>query len=229
MNEKLLLVEDDAKTVRLLTQYLAQFGYDIRSAREPEHALRLLGQFKPDLIILDLMLPQMDGLELCRLVRRTSETPIIMLTARGDVNDKIVGLEMGADDYMPKPFEPRELLARIRTILRRTRKRVTNSVIRSGDLIIDVNAQSVLSDAGDLDLTTREFELLLYFVRNRGRVLTRESLMDEVRGVDWDAFNRSVDVLISRLRQKLGDDPRNSRYIKTVWGSGYKFIADDEA
>jgi DNA-binding response OmpR family regulator len=181
----------------------------------------------PDLIILDIMLPDMDGFEVCKQIRRDYSVPIIMLTARGEVTDRIVGLELGADDYLPKPFEPRELLARIQSILRRTRAETKVEIKRFAQITVDFKKHLVLLNDKPLDLTATEFEILKLFLRHPGRVLNRNQILDSLWDIDGDVFNRSVDVLISRLRQKLGDDPKNPRFIKTIWGSGYMFIGEE--
>jgi DNA-binding response OmpR family regulator len=178
-------------------------------------------------VVLDVMLPGMDGFAVCRKVRETSRVPIVMLTARGDVMDRVVGLELGADDYLGKPFEPRELVARIQAVLRRAALRGAEENARAGDLEVSFTARSVRLGGRPLELTTAEFELLSLFLRNRGRVLTRERILDQTRGVDWDAYDRSIDILVSRLRQKLGDDARRPVFIKTVRGTGYSFVGGD--
>ena len=177
--------------------------------------------------ILDVMLPDTDGLELCRIIRKSWDIPIIMLTARGDVTDRIVGLELGADDYLAKPFEPRELVARIQAVLRRGTAAEQKVFIETGDVVLHLDKQKATLKGKNLDLTTAEFEMLAFFVKNQGKVLKRDRILDEIRGLDWDSFDRSIDVLVSRLRQKLGDDSRNPKYIKTIWGSGYKFIGGE--
>jgi DNA-binding response OmpR family regulator len=222
-----LIIDDDERLNALLTEYLGQFGFVVRTASTSEAGLRALRAEPPDIVILDVMLPGMDGLAVCRKVRETSRVPIVMLTARGSVMDRIVGLEMGADDYLPKPFEPRELVARIQAVLRRGAPATADDRLRAGDLEVNVTTRAAALCGQPLPLTTGEFELLLLLVRNRGRVLTRERIMDETRGVDWDAYDRSIDVLVSRLRQKLGDDPRQSSFIRTVRGTGYCFIGGD--
>src|SRR5262245_32057071 len=174
------------------------------------------------------MLPDMDGFAVCRTVRETSGIPIVMLTARGEVTDRIVGLELGADDYLPKPFEPRELVARIQAVLRRG-VAAANEVVKAGPLEVNWTTRSARLDNRELDLTSAEFEPLGLLVRNRGRVLSRDRIMDETRGVDWDAYDSSIDVLVSRLRQKLGDDARRPRFIRTIRGSGYRFIGGGDA
>jgi DNA-binding response OmpR family regulator len=170
------------------------------------------------------MLPGMDGFAVCRRIREHCRVPIIMLTARGEVTDRILGLEMGADDYLPKPFEPRELVARIQAILRRGAQVDAEDSMRIGALNVSWGTRSAHLNGNDLGLTTAEFELLALLVRNRGRVLTRDRIMDTIRGVDWEAYDRSIDVLVSRLRQKLGDDARHSTMIRTVRRAGYCFI-----
>jgi DNA-binding response OmpR family regulator len=166
----------------------------------------------------------MDGFAVCRKVRESSRVPIIMLTARGDVTDRIVGLELGADDYVPKPFEPRELMARMQAVLRRGASAVTEDRIRVGPLEVNWTTSSARLNGQVVSLTSAEFELLGLLVRNRGRVLSRDRIMDETRGIDWDAYDRSIDVLVSRVRQKLGDDPKQPAFIRTVRGTGYSFI-----
>ncbi len=171
------------------------------------------------------MLPEMDGFAVCRKVRESSRIPIIMLTARGDVMDRIVGLEIGADDYVPKPFEPRELVARIQAVLRRgSAANDSGETLRAGALEVSADTRSARHQGKDLGLTAAEFELLWLLVRNRGRVLSRDRIMDETRGIDWAAFDRSIDVLVSRLRQKLGDNAKRPAMIRTIRGTGYVFI-----
>jgi len=221
---RVLLVDDDEKLSALLTEYLGGFGIAVRAAAHPEDGLRMLRADPPDLLILDVMLPGMDGFALCRKVRETSRVPIIMLTARGEVTDRVVGLEIGADDYLAKPFEPRELVARIQAVLRRRDPHPDDERVRAGGLEINVTARVARLGGQALDLTTAEFDLLVLMARNRGRVMSRDRIMSGTRGVDWEAFDRSVDVLVSRLRQKLGDDPKRPAFIRTVRGAGYTFI-----
>lgn len=171
------------------------------------------------------MLPEMDGFEVCRTIRQTSDVPIIMLTARGEITDKVVGLELGADDYLAKPFEPRELVARIQSVLRRTRLLTDTRSLSFNRLMIDPAKQIALIDGKPVDLTTNEIRALVLLAANAGKVLNRDQLLQELRGIDCDAFNRSVDITVSRLRQKLKDNPKAPEFIKTVWGSGYVFIA----
>ena len=224
---RVLIIDDDEELNTLLTEYLGGFGFVVASAPHPEEGLRMFKARPPDILILDLMLPVLDGLAVCRKVRETSRVPIIMLTARGEVADRILGLELGADDYLPKPFEPRELVARIQAVLRRGLSSTDQDTVRVGALEVNRSAQTASLHGQLLSLTTAEFELLGLFVRNRGRVLTRNRILDEMRGVDWEAFDRSIDVLVSRLRHKLNDDPKAPAFIKTVWGKGYSFIGGD--
>lgn len=227
MKKKITVIDDDQKLNRLLTDYLAKFGFTVTAYTHPRQGLTALNQELPDLVILDIMLPEMDGFEVCKRIRRDYSVPIIMLTARGEVTDRVVGLELGADDYLPKPFEPRELVARIQSILRRSRGDVKTGVRQFGPITVDFNKHQVLLHGKPVDLTTTEFEILKLFLRRPGMVLSREQVLDNLWDIEADAFNRSVDVLVSRLRQKLGDDPKNPRFIKTVWGSGYMFIGEE--
>ena len=224
---KILAIDDDQKLTDLLKDYLSRFNYQVIIANHPHDGLDIVKSETPDLIILDVMLPDMEGFEVLKELRKERSIPVIMLTARGDVTDRIVGLEMGADDYLPKPFEPRELVARIQAILKRKQNIEEKEIDRFGELEINYTKQRVHLANELLDITTAEFELLKFFVKKAGKVLNRDQILDNMRGLEWDAFNRSVDVLISRLRQKLQDDPKNPRYIKTVWGSGYIFIGDE--
>jgi len=223
---RVLIIDDDERLNALLTDYLGRFGFSVRAVAHPQDGLRVLRADPPDLLVLDIMLPETDGLTICRKVREDSGIPIIMLTARGDVADRIVGLELGADDYLPKPFEPRELVARMQAVLRRG-AREEEKIARVGRLEVNWTTRSASLDGRALTLTTAEFELLGLLVRNRGRVLSRDRIMEAMRGIDWEAYNRSVDVLVSRVRQKLGDDAKRSTFIRTVRGVGYSFAGGD--
>jgi DNA-binding response OmpR family regulator len=225
---RVLLIDDDETLNALLTEYLGRFGLSVRAVAHPDEGLRALKADPPDLVVLDVMLPGMDGFAVCRKIREGSGVPIVMLTARGDVMDRVVGLELGADDYLPKPFEPRELVARIQAVLRRGARTGGEGRALAGPLEVNWAARSVRLDGRSLDLTTAEFELLGLLLRNRGRVLTRERIMEATRGLDWEAYDRSIDVLVSRLRQKLGDDARRPEFIKTVHGVGYSFIGGSD-
>jgi DNA-binding response OmpR family regulator len=222
-----LLIDDDEELTSLLGDFLRRSGFAVEAAAHPVDGLRLLKNHPPDIVILDVMLPGMDGFAVCRTIRETSRVPIIMLTARGDVMDRIVGLELGADDYLPKPFEPRELVARIQAVLRRGLHPELAERTRVGLLEVDWTARTVHLGERRLELTTAEFELLGLFVRHRGRVLSRDRIMDLMRGTDREALDRSIDVLVSRLRTKLGDNPRQPRFIKTVHAVGYVFIGEN--
>ncbi len=225
---RVLIIDDDEKLNGLLGEYLGRFNFSVRSVVHPDAGLRALKSDPPDIVILDVMLPDQDGFSVCRAIRQSSRVPIIMLTARGDVMDRIVGLELGADDYVPKPFEPRELMARMQAVLRRGPAAVEDRV-RVGALEINWTTCSARLEGQPLPLTSAEFELLGLLVRHRGRVLTRERIMDETRGIDWEAYDRSIDVLVSRVRQKLGDDPRQPTFIRTVRGVGYRFVGAGDA
>ena len=225
---RVLLIDDDEKLGGLLTEYLDQFGFTVKARTHPDDGLRALSADTPDIVVLDVMMPGMDGFAVCRKVRETSRVPIVMLTARGGVMDRIVGLELGADDYLPKPFEPRELVARLQAVLRRGAKNETADTVKVGPLEVDWNAHTATLDGRTLDLTIAEFTLLTLFIRNRKAALTRDRILEATRGLDWEAFDRSIDVLVSRLRQKLGDDPKNPTFIKTVRGLGYRFIGGND-
>lgn len=228
MEPKILIIDDDEKLNNLLQNYLQDFGYQILSATHPEQGLKQLRDQQPDLIILDVMLPVMDGFEVCKTIRKSSSVPIIMLTARGEVMDRVVGLEIGADDYLPKPFEPRELVARIQTILRRMHPETKEEILAFGDLVIDIPKHTVHLKGILLNLTTTEFAALTFLIKNPGKVLDRDQILDELKGIEADAFNRTVDITMSRLRSKLHDDPKQPNYIKTVWGAGYVFIGNQQ-
>jgi DNA-binding response OmpR family regulator len=226
MNPTLLIIDDDEKLNRLLIEFFKDFGYQAISATHPEEGLKKLKQHAPQLVILDVMLPEMNGFEVCRMIRQKSNVPIIILTARGEVADRIVGLELGADDYLAKPFEPRELVARIQSVLRRAQAKETPATQSYGRLQIDFARRTAALDGEPIDLTTNEFNALALLVQNPGRVLNRDEILQELRGMDCDAFNRSVDITMSRLRQKLKDNPKDPAYIKTIWGTGYMFIGE---
>jgi len=223
---KVLLIDDDRKHSELLKNYLKQFGITLECAGDASEGLRKLTRMDPDLLLLDVMLPGRDGFDICREVRKTSQIPIIMLTARGDVVDRVSGLEIGADDYVGKPFEPRELVARIQTILRRaTSTDARDPVLRFEGLDIDRDAKTVEVDGKRVDLTSMEFELLVTLAKRAGKKVSRDEILNELRGIDAAILTRSVDIMVSRLRQKLGDSVKPARFIQTVWGTGYAFIA----
>lgn len=198
-----MLVIDDRKLSDLLRAYLRQFGMDVLMAANPDEGLALLRASAPSLVILDLRLPQRDGFTVCREIRRESSVLIIMLTACGELADRVAGLELGADDYLPKPFEPRELVARIQTVLRRSGTVASASPgehVQAGDLTVDLQSREVWLDSVPVDLTTTEFEILALFLRRPGTVLSRDQIMDRLRGMEWEAYDRSIDVAVSRLR-----------------------------
>ena len=225
MAERILLVEDDPRLADMLSEYLGQAGFRIDVAPLGAAALQGLSATQYDAVVLDLMLPDMDGLDLCRQLRTTSDTPVLMLTGRGDAIDRIVGLELGANDYLPKPFEPRELLARLRAILRRgvRGKASTDESLHFGRLEIDPSSRMVRLDGEACDLTGYQFDLLLALARKAGRVLSRELLMDLAKGEHLEAFDRSIDVHMSRIRAAIEDDPKKPRRVITVRGAGYVF------
>jgi DNA-binding response OmpR family regulator len=231
MSTTVLVIDDDRKLNELLTTYLRQFGMEVQTATHPDEGMACLRKKPPSLIILDLMLPGRDGFTVCREIRRESSVPIIMLTARGDLPDRVAGLEIGADDYLSKPFEPRELVARIQTVLRRSSEaRALSPVerVRADALTVDLRSRMAWLDGVPVELTTTEFEILALFLQQPGTVLSRDQIMERVRGIDWEAYNRSIDVAVSRLRHKLNDDPKRPRYFKTVWGTGYLFLPTPE-
>ncbi|HEX5788890.1 MAG TPA: response regulator transcription factor [Woeseiaceae bacterium] len=222
---KVLLIDDDRKHSELLQAYFKRFGIQLVCAGDAQEGLRKLRREDPDLLLLDVMLPGKDGFEICREVRRTSDIPIIMLTARGDVIDRVSGLELGADDYVGKPFEPRELVARVQAILRRLEPGHSRSgkLVFEG-LVVDPDARTAIIDGQPADLTSMEFELLLILARRPGKKLSRDEILSELRGIDAAILTRAVDIMVSRLRHKLGDSAKPSRFIQTIWGRGYSFV-----
>ena len=222
MTERILLIEDDTRLAEMVRDYLGRAGYRVERAETGASGLALQMREPFDGIVLDLMLPDMDGLDVCRKIRERASLPILMLTARGDTMDRIIGLEIGADDYLPKPFEPRELLARLRAILRR-KGGINRHVLRFGRLEIDRDAREVRLDGEVKPLTSHQFELLSVLAEHAGRVLSREVLMDLLRAEPLEAFDRSIDVHISRIRAAIEDDAKRPRRIITVRGAGYVF------
>jgi DNA-binding response OmpR family regulator len=221
---RILIIDDDVDLNSLLTEYLQGFGHTLVSETTAAAGRRRLRRELPDLLILDVMLPDTDGLTLCREIRAEYEVPIIMLTARGEVADRVMGLELGADDYVAKPFEPRELVARIQSVIRRARDRDRAEVLVCDGLRLETQTRRVELDGNDVELTTMEFELLKGLMESRGQVMSRDRLLERLRGIDTDVYDRSIDMLISRLREKLGDEPRQPRFIRTVRMSGYQFV-----
>jgi two-component system, OmpR family, phosphate regulon response regulator OmpR len=229
---RLLIIDDDARLAAMVSDYLAAAGFTVDRRFTGREGLEAIDRETCDAVILDVMLPDLDGFEVCRRIRARSEVPVLMLTARGDDTDRIVGLEIGADDYLPKPFNPRELLARIRAILRRRRGTAPaeDAALRFGRLEIDRGSRTVRVDGEAKVLTSHQFDLLVALANNVGRVLNRERLMDLVKGEELEAFDRSIDVHISRIRSAIEDDPKHPRRIITVRGSGYVFARkQDEA
>jgi OmpR family response regulator RpaB len=222
----ILLIDDDEGLAPPLKTYFAQFDLRLINATHPQKGLDMLKRQQPELVILDVMLPVMDGLEVCREIRKSSQIPILMLTARGEVMDRIIGLELGADDYLPKPFEPRELVARIQNILRRSanQSQNTSKTLNFDPLEINIETQSITLSGKAINLTTTEYRLLALLAQSPGKPFSRDDIINELKGIDAELFTRSVDIAISRLRKKL--EPTD--FIKTVWGSGYSFIGASE-
>ncbi|HTP11028.1 MAG TPA: response regulator transcription factor [Anaerolineae bacterium] len=224
MNQKILVVDDELDIVKVVRAYLEQSGFRVTSASDGEQALATFRYERPDLIVLDLNLPKRDGLDVCRVIRRESNVPIIMLTARVEETDRLIGLEIGADDYIVKPFSPREVAARVRTVLRRSTSAPEQpSLITVGALSIDPLKHEVQLQGRSIDLTPSEFNILLAMASQPGRAFSRMDLLDAAQGESYEGYERSIDVHIKNLRQKLGDEPRDPTYILTVYGVGYKF------
>ena len=226
--KRVLVVDDDAKTVELVKLYLNRDGYKVLTAYNGVEALRLARESHPDLIVLDLMLPGIDGFEVCRTLRDESDVPIIMLTARTTDQDKLTGLGLGADDYVTKPFSPKELAARIRAVLRRLPGERGPAEIKRGEITVNFFKHEASLAGRALNLTTVEFKLLGVLVKEPGRVFSREQLIENALGYDFKGFDRTIDVHILNLRRKLEPDPIHPRYIKTVYGAGYKFVGSAE-
>ena len=228
MASTVLVVDDEKNIVQLARLYLNKEGYQVESAYDGLEALKMAKSVRPDLIILDLMMPEMDGLEVCRELRKTSNVPIIMLTAKGDDIDRIVGLEIGADDYMTKPFNPRELVARVKAVLRRTAQNApTQPVLDAGGLHLDTASREVTLDGAAVTLRAKEFDLLTAFMRYTGIVLDRERLLQLVWGADYYGDTRTIDVHVAWLREKLAE--AKDVTIQTVWGVGYKLVVEQDA
>ena len=221
-----LVVDDEAKILRLARDYLEHAGFAVLTADTGKAALATARGAKPDLIVLDLGLPDLDGLDVIRALRKESNVPIIVLTARGDESDKLVGLELGADDYLTKPFSPKELVARVRAVLRRTENALSgpaSEVIRTAELTLDVPRMRVTLDQRPVELTPTEFQLLAALARQPGRIFTRAQLLDAVHGITFESYERAIDAHIKNIRRKLEPNPREPRYVLTVYGVGYKF------
>lgn len=225
--KKILLIDDDIKLTDLLREYLARFNFESKSFDNPVNALNHLKSNLYDLIVLDIMLPEMDGFETLKELRNTNNIPVIMLTARGETTDKIIGLELGADDYLAKPFEPRELVARMQSVFRRLESAFSGEEkINFKNLSISPSNRSVTFNNKIISLTSTEFELLLLFAKNNGKVLSRDFLMQKTKGASWQYYDRSIDVMVSRLRSKLKS--KNFLLIKTIQSIGYIFYAENE-
>jgi two-component system, OmpR family, phosphate regulon response regulator OmpR len=232
MGNRVLIIDDDEKLQKLLREYLGGNGFPVQTLSDGSEVLQTIRSELPDIIILDIMLPGKDGLEVLKDIRRDHTIPVIMLTAKGEDTDRIVGLELGADDYLPKPFNPRELLARMKAILRRSVSPDAGKassegglLIKAGGLTLNQAKQTVATEAGELELSSTEYRILKVLMKHPNTVLSRDQLMTLAQGRDFMAFDRSIDVHISKLRAKLEPDPRSPKRIKTVWGSGYMFVA----
>jgi two-component system alkaline phosphatase synthesis response regulator PhoP len=227
--KKILVVDDDVKIVELVKLYLLREGYTVLTAYEGNEALRMAREYRPDLMVLDIMLPGMDGLEICRKIRAESTIPIILLTAKTTETDKIGGLDLGADDYVSKPFSPKELVARIRAVFRRLPEDALQSgppEIKSGDLTVNFLQHEVFLGGKTINLTPVEFKLLGTLIREPNRVFSRTQLIEKVLGYDFEGFDRTIDVHILNLRRKMEPDQSRPRYIRTVYGAGYKFSGE---
>ena len=231
MDKRVLIVDDDQKLRALLTEYLTEFGFQTATLPDGRRILSVIKTENPHIIILDIMLPHKDGFEILREIRTAFTVPVIMLTARGEDADRIVGLELGADDYLPKPFNPRELLARIRAVLRRSDATIEvkagqngNHLIQAGGLILNKAKRSVKVGRDEVELSSTEYEILKVLMEHPNRTLSRDQLMSMAKGRDFMAFDRSIDVHISKLRAKVESNPRSPERIKTVWGTGYLFV-----
>ncbi len=221
--KKILVVDDEPKIVQLARDYIERAGFQVVSARDGKTALASIRADKPDLIVLDLGLPEMDGLDVTRTIRKESNVPIVILTARGEETDKLVGLELGADDYMTKPFSPKELVARVRAVLRRFEAAAAGAdIIRAGDLVLDVSRMQAAVSGKEVELTPTEFQLLATLAREPGRIFTRAQLLDAVRGTAFESYERAIDAHIKNLRRKIEPDAHEPRYILMVYGVGYK-------
>jgi two-component system alkaline phosphatase synthesis response regulator PhoP len=224
MNELILVVDDERGIVKLARDYLEQGGFRVITAADGGTALAAARHERPDLVVLDLNLPGLDGLDVCRALRRDSDVPVIMLTARVDEADRLIGLELGADDYITKPFSPRELVARVRAVLRRVRGGVRQpGLVRAGDLEIDLRGHRVTRGGEPIALSRTEFNLLATLAQHPGQTFTRAQLLDRLHGVAYEGYDRSIDAHVKNLRRKLEPDPAEPRYVLTVYGVGYKF------
>lgn len=225
-----LIIDDDAALASLLARFVEKYGFKLVHAGHPKDGLRELERVKPVAVLLDVNLPGMSGLDVCREIRAKSPVPIVMISSLGESSDRVVGLQVGADSYLPKPFEPRELVAHLEAVLRRVEKLsspVKDERVDLGALQVDLSRRHVTLDGQPLEISSAEFELLKVFIARPGHVFSRDELLNSLKGIDWDAYNRSVDVIVSRLRKKLGDTPKRPRFLKTVWGAGYVFLPQE--
>ncbi len=228
MTKKILVVDDKSELRTLLKSYLTQEGFEVATAGDGREALFVARQEKPDLIILDVMMPELSGYDFMRAYSREADTPIIMLTAKLEENDKVLGLELGADDYVTKPFSPRELTARVRAVLRRLEKQGgVQDILRSGDIHLDRGGRILMVGGQSVDLTPSEFDLLATMMAAPGRVFSRLELLDRLQGAAYEGYERTIDVHIRNLRTKIETDPSSPRYIETVYGAGYRFAVQD--
>ena len=224
----ILVVDDEAKIVELARDYLEAAGFAVVSASDGSEALARARSEKPDLVVLDLGLPKIDGLDVARALRRDSSVPIVILSGRSDESDKLVGLELGADDYVTKPFSPKELVARVRAVLRRAVRPIpVADIVRAGEVTLDVPRMRVTAAGRDVELTATEFQLLVALAREPGRVFTRSQLLDAVHGVAFESYERAIDAHVKNIRKKLEPDPHEPRYLQTVHGVGYRFRDED--
>lgn len=231
MGKRVLLVDDDDKLRKLLKEYLEGYEFHVFTLADGAAVLNSIRKESPEIVILDIMLPKKDGLEVLKEIRAVSRVPVIMLTAKGEEADRVVGLELGADDYLPKPFSPRELLARMKAVLRRLDPGVKPTTaeseelrVEAGNLVLDKARQTLLMEGKEVPLSSTEYRVLRVLMENPNRVLSRDQIMTLAQGKDFMAFDRSIDVHISKLRAKLESDPRSPKRIKTIWGSGYMFV-----
>ena len=224
-----MVVDDEPKIVQLARDYLEHAGFTVVVAHDGKAALATARAERPDLVVLDLGLPELDGLDVARTLRAESNVPIVMLTGRSEESDKLVGLELGADDYVTKPFSPKELVARVRAVLRRTeRPRADSEIVRAGDVVLDIPRMRTTIAGRTVDLTATEFQLLATIAREPGRVFTRSQLLDSVHGVAFESYERAIDAHVKNIRHKIEPDPGSPRYLLTVYGVGYRFVELDE-
>ena len=216
------MIDDDQKLGDLLRNYLKSFDIELSVINDPRKAIETINKNDPDILILDIMMPHINGFELCKMIRKESNKPIIILSARGEADDKVKGIDLGADDYLSKPFEARELVARMHSLLRRTQKGSASGSDQNFE--VDQQRLEVSLNGSLLDLTTKEFELMDLFIKNPGTIFSRDEIIKEIKGIDAHLFSRSIDILISRLRHKIEDDPKEPKLIKTIWGKGYMFV-----